>query len=658
MATLKKYKTKFQKNISIPKFSTLFHPGDNFYLYVNDEWLKKTNIPEYQVSYSVDDEIGSIIEKDLFLILDQCEEEASKGKEPKVFQQKLKDAIGRFALSSNRISVQKNSILLLKEEIQKLRCIRSIHDIGEILGSFSRNKVDSLLSTLLQLERTKDNESIYTLLIGSGSLGLPDISYYKGIAPGKQRTLISYISLIRNVCKMLEIEDVSNIVTLEAYFAAYIKVSSNKESYLLKGSELENKFRHFPWKTFFTSYGIQNWKEYTYRFQNDTWIKQLEKAFQSFSLEQWTQLFILHLILHALPILPPPYDDIHYNFFGKTLRGQEKKIYQKLLTLELTKEYLTTPLSILYKEYFLQESLKKKATYFIEKIRKSAIHQIETNKWLEDKTKIKAKEKVKDMILSIGWPDYYYKINLPKLQTDNLLMNIYLLAANSTDSDIYLLNKKSKPGKTWSEASFIVNAFYYSEINEFIIPAGSLMYPYFSDNKSSGWNYGGLGCVIGHEMIHAFDDSGRNYDEHGFLKKWWLPRDNRRFNSITKELIELYNNSKILDTKINGKLTLNENLADLGGLSIALHALKDEIQGKTDKEKKHELQQFFISYAITWRTKEQKIKQLQSLFIDAHSPPELRVNNIVNEFDEWYEAFDIQVENKMYIAPEDRIRVY
>uniref|UniRef100_A0A6C0D7G0 Peptidase M13 C-terminal domain-containing protein n=1 Tax=viral metagenome TaxID=1070528 RepID=A0A6C0D7G0_9ZZZZ len=657
MKTLKKYKTKFQKNIKYPEFSTLFHPGDNFYLYVNDEWLKKADIPPYQVSYSVDDEISDIIEKDLFNILNDSQAHAAKGKEPKTFDNKVKDVIGRFVMSSNRASVQNNSIKLLKEEIQKLRCIRSIDDIGEILGSFCRNKIDCLVSAFLHLERTKENESVYTLVITSGSLGLPDISYYKGTAPGKIRTLMSYISLVKKVCKLLEIEDISNIITLESYFASHIQSSLLDESILLKGSELENKFKNFPWCTFFSSYGITSWKDYTYRLQSNKFIHILEKAFQSFQLDQWIQFFILHIILHALPILPPPYDDIDYDFFSKTLSGQEKKIEQKFLTLQLTKQYLTTPLSILYKNTYLKESLKKSATQFIQNIRNSALKQIETNKWLEDKTKEIAKEKVHKMVLSIGWPEYYYKINLPMLQTDNLLMNIYLLSASSTDNDIYLLNKVSKPGKTWNEPSFYVNAFYYNEINEFVIPAGILEYPYFG-GSSIGWNYGGLGCVIGHEMIHAFDNDGRLYDQYGLKNNWWLARDNRRYNSITKKLVEFYNNSEVYNIKINGRLTLNENLADLGGVSIALEALKKEIKDLPDKERIYQLQQFFISYAVSWRTKEHKRKQLQSLFMDRHSPPDIRVNNIVVQFDEFYEAFSIKVEHKIYIPPEERIRIF
>ena len=262
------------------------------------------------------------------------------------------------------------------------------------------------------------------------------------------------------------------------------------------------------------------------------------------------------------------------------------------------------------------------------------------------------------MILSIGWPENYYPLNLPQLQTDNLLENIYLLSSSSTLNDINLLNTISEPGEYWNEPSFMVNAFYYNEINEFIVPAGSLLYPFYATDKSLGWNYGGLGCVIGHEMVHAFDEDGREYDAHGYYKPWWKGIDNRRYHKLSKHLKDLYNESKIYNIHLDGNKTVNENLADLGGVSIALEALKSEIANKSEKEKIYEYQQFFISYAISWRTKEEKKKVLQSLIMDRHSPPEFRVNNIVCQFDEFYKAFNVEVANTMYVPPEERIRVF
>ena len=286
------------------------------------------------------------------------------------------------------------------------------------------------------------------------------------------------------------------------------------------------------------------------------------------------------------------------------------------------------------------------------------MNQIESNSWLQTSTKKIAAKKIKNMTLSVGWPEYYYPLNLPQLNINNLLENIYLLNSTRTANSIQLLNTESEPGKFWEEGAFIVNAFYYNEINEFVVPAGSLLYPFYEEHESIGWNYGGLGSIIGHEMVHAFDENGRDYDEYGLYKQWWRPVDNRRYHVIIKKLEELYGNSTIYGKHINGDKTVSENLADLGGLSIALNALKYELKGATDKVKNSELRNFFISYAVSWRTKEERKKVLQSLITDMHAPPEFRVNNIVNQFDEWYEVFNVEATDKMYIAPENRIRVF
>jgi len=647
------------KDISIPPLNKGILPGDNFYLYVNSSWIKKTHIPGSSVSYSVNDEIQDQIDEKLFEILRDCEIFASKGINAK--GSKIRDIIGRLILSSMRFKVQKNSQILLKQKIQNLHCIRSVEDIGEVLGYLCKHSIPTILETYLQLERTEDDTCIYNLVIKDGMLGLPNDSYYKATAPGKLRTLYSYIKLVKKVCKILDIEDLSNVIPIEALFSAHIENCSLEDpnKSLFKGVELVKKFPNFPWRAFFQSYGIENFLENKFRISSVNYIRVLEESISTVSFEQWKQLFTLHTIFHALPFLPPPFDDIYFDFFEKSLRGQKKKISQNYLTLHIVQNYLSIPLSILFKDKYLEDSLKKDATKFIKTVQDSAIKQIESNSWLETKTKSRATKKIRDMVISIGWADKYPVLYVPTLHTDNLLYNIYALSSSKTFQDIQLLNKKTRPGVIWNEPNFLVNAYYYNEINEFVVPSGILMYPFFDRKKiSTGWNYGGLGAVIGHEMVHAFDEDGKNYDEKGVFKYWWSKKDLRKFRSFSKKLVDLYSSSKIYTISINGKKTLSENLADLGGLSIALEALKKEISSLNDSEKKEELKQFFISYAVSWRTKEEKQKVLQSLFMDAHAPPEFRVNNIVVHFDEWYYAFDIQVSNKLYIPVEERIRVF
>lgn len=646
--------SKFEKQISIPEFNNKINPGDNFYLHINDKWIEKTKIPKFTSSYSVNEEIEDIIQKDLYTIIDKCHNSIKKDENIGP----LEETIGKFALSSLRESVQKNSITALKKNIQIIGCIRSIEDIGDTLGYLCKNSIDTIISTYLQLERTKRDKSIYTLYITSSNLGLPDVSYYGATAPGKIQTLMSYIQMIRKVCKLLEIDDISDVVSLESFFSANLKKLEDDNSILIKGYELEKTFHIFPWDNFFTSYGIESWKKRTYRIESTRYFHVLERALKEVELEHFKKLFKLHLILNALLVLPEPYSNLYFEFYQNTLKGQKEKYSQKYLTLHLIKKHLATPLSILYKKEYLQDSLKNKATHFIEKIRSSALKQIESNSWLQKSTKNIAVKKIKNMALSIGWPNYYYPLNLPELNTDNLLENIYLLNSTKTANSVKLLNRESDPGKFWEEPSFMVNAFYYNEINEFVIPAGSLLYPFYEENESIGWNYGGLGTVIGHEMIHAFDENGRDYDENGLYNQWWSPTDNRRYHTLIKRLEELYANSTIYRTHLNGRRTVSENLADLGGLSIALGALKNELEGESEKIKNYEIREFFISYAVSWRTKEEKKKVLQSLITDMHSPPEFRVNNIVNQFDEWYDVFKIKSTDKIYIPPKDRIRVF
>jgi len=626
----------YQK-ILIPPYDIKINPGDNFYLYVNNNWLNKVTVPNYLSSFSVNEEIENNIDIDLFTILDDCEKSEND----------FKTLIANLVASSK--SPKSLSFNFLLSRIQNLNNIKTIDNIGEVLGYLCKHKINTLLDTYLILERTKENESIYTLVFNQGILGLPDKSYYLN-------NLNVYQELSNHLSKLLKIDDISKSVIVESFFSKYLK--DNVIGELYKGKELLKEFPIFPWKSFFTSYGIQDFEKYTFRIEAIEWIRVLEKSFKLFPIEDFKQLFIFNIILHALPYLSEPFSSLNYEFFEKSFSGQKKKISQKHLILEICKEYITTPLSILYKEKFLKLSLKTKATKFIESIRKSSIEQIETNSWLQTKTKKEAIEKIKNMILSIGWPEKYPNYNLSILNKNNLLENIYTLSSASVKEDIELLNKESKPGVTWKEPSFIVNAYYYNEINEFIIPAGTLFYPFFGDNCSIGWNYGGLGAVIGHEMIHAFDNDGKEYDEFGLHRKWWLAKDHSQYKIYSKKLIHLFNSSKIYDKNVNGEKTLNENIADLGGLSIALEALKKEIKLYDKKKEKYELQQFFISYAVSWRTKDEKYRVLKNLITDVHSPPEFRVNNIINQFDEWYKVFDIKKDNTMFIELDKRIRVF
>jgi putative endopeptidase len=213
-----------------------------------------------------------------------------------------------------------------------------------------------------------------------------------------------------------------------------------------------------------------------------------------------------------------------------------------------------------------------------------------------------------------------------------------------------MLSRLGQINRYWDEGIYRVNAYYYSENNEIMIPYGTTYSPFYSSKKSMAWNYGALGSILGHEICHAFDDDGKTYDVHGQKKKWWSRKDNLRFNQKSKALIKLFHSQTVDGTHLNGKKTLGENIADLGGVAIALEALQNNLPEGADTQEAY--REFFIAFAVSWRTKYRKQKLQRMIESDVHAPAEFRVNCVVTQFDEFYEAFDIEEK------PKEKIRIF
>jgi len=643
------------RKIELPDYVKSVKPGDNFYAHINGHWLQSASIPPFRSSYGVSEEIESLIEKQLTTLMNKSYTLAERGQKPTTKREKMMDVIGRFMLSSLREKKQINSVEYLRRNLRKMICIRGTEDLGHHLGAFNRYGITTILSLSI-FHRL--NPSEYSFVIGKGGLGLPDLSYYNGTAPGKTQTLIAYSNLCQTITKELHIEDIRSAIQTEAILSVMMDKYSDDKYEDIRGEELEARFPEFPWNSLFDSYGAPTmWKHKVIRIYNSRWIQYLSKLFKTWSSEVWTNLFSLHMILYSLPILPYPYDTLHFEFFGKKLRGQMEKPTQYQLTLNLCKLILRIPMSYLYIEDYITPESKTSATIFAEKIKKHTMKNLEKIDWLEETTRKTAIKKIADMRLQISHPSSFPSLEIPYLITDNFLENVFLLTEMNTKAMISKLT--TKVAEIWDETPYTVNAYYFSERNQFILPAASIQWPFYSHSKERlGWSYGGLGAIIGHEITHAYDLDGKEYTENGVKENWWTRKDNQEYNKRVDKLIKLFNKGKVLGHQVDGNLTVSENFADLGGLAIALDALKDELRGVSEAEMKKQLRDFFISYAVSWRVKERPRKALQSLFLDVHAPAELRVNYIVSQFDDWYELFGVTTEDKLYSPPEERIKIF
>jgi putative endopeptidase len=635
-----------QKNIS---------PGDDFYKFVNGKWLRHVNMPPYLSSYGVSEEIEDQVNKELMEILFDARKRVVTTADKHIPHTIY--LLGTLAESALNNKVQENSVKFLRSLINNLRCIRSYEDVASSIGDFLKNRINTLIGFMAVIP--ENDGSTIRLTLMPGDLGLPDTSYYEN---RHSRIIGAYTKLLQKLSIDFDIPGLERLVTIETISAEMIIKSRGDSEILLSGKELQHKFPAIPWQIFFQStfeISAAKLENHKILITSPTWFEYLNKLFKHMPIDQWKLLLAGNLLVYMLPLLPPPYDDMEFELFGHRMRGQSEKMPQKRLTLRLAQQWLKGSLGSVYVEKCVNPTVKEDATSIAKEIKQMAFERIGLVDWLDIKTRKKAQKKIDNIYLGVAYPSVIQKDKKTNLNPENLLENVLKLSNLDFKDETEKINTKLNLPK-WDDPVFAVNAYYYNEGNKLILPAGILRWPFFNTAANDGWNFGGIGATIGHEICHAFDNDGKEFDEFGRRDSWWNETEIQNYRKKAKKLIELFNKTEYYGHHLNGMLTLSENIADLGGLAIALEALKKRLKSKnlSKDETKKQLCNFFISFAVSWRTKEKKEKVLQSLFMDVHSPPSARVNNIVAQFDDWYECFDIKPGDKLYVASENRIHIF
>ena len=652
--------------IHVPPMSKSVKPGTDFYRACNDEWLKHTHLPRYRDTYSVSEELEEFLETFLHKIAQNATHVAKVGSVPRSHEGKAKDAIGRLVLSAMRPEKQGANVEYLKRALRSLSCMRDNNDIARTMAIMIRSGVPTILKVTIDIgtAATKGSDR-YVVTLEPGSLGLPDPHHYLSTSIGlPTKTLLKkYREFLEFIGKEFDLDyNLANGISIESALAEPLaKFAEDTEIRTTSLAELKRKFAAIPWDTLFEALGISGSTLRNLGVISPEWLSILNAAFEKTPIGHWSLLLGIHMAVHGAPYLPPPFDEQHFQLFGKTLYGQAVKIPQHILTMNVLKDYMSDYMSYFFIKNVLEPAEKAKATKFVGTIFDATIGRLKSNNWMEEKTKSKCIRKVAAIRRSIFYPDpVRLPAVIPDLQTDNFLANIYLLNAAKFDAHVKKLSTTAvNTGKQWDEPAYTVNAYYYQEINQIVLPAGNFFWPFY-DSGLIGWNYGGLGAVIAHEILHAFDEEGKDINEKGEEEMLWTAKDNREYERRIQSIVALFNSAKVGGIHVNGKLTVSENLADLGGLAIALDALRIALDAKkvAVAERKKELRDFFIAYAVSWRTKERPQKQMDRLYTDRHAPPQFRVNLIVSQFDEWYEAFGVVTGDALYVPPEERLRIF
>lgn len=631
-------------------FSTDHKPGNNFFMYVNEKWLESNPIPNDFSdwgSFSVLEEINNENVKDI--VETQYPEGSDFNKFNILYNQGLDE------------KTRKN-IDDIYTYVNEIKNSESINDLLKLVTDYQMTwNIGSPF--YLSVYSDYDEANMNILHLSTGGLGLPDRDYY--FLESKQNERNEYKLFLRKFCDYFKLNiDIDNIYNLEEQLAehTYTRVQKRQTELLKNTRTLEQILSDYPSfdfvKYFFKKLNVPSGK---INLSNPNYFFNLDKLYQESNLQLWKDYYTLKFLMSVKNYLSIDLDKICFDFYGKILNGTQemKPLWKRVLSN--TENQLGQLIGQCFVTKYFSSKAREDACEMITYLKNELGNSIKNLDWMENETKEKALEKLDNMKVKIGYPDKWRVYTSDVSKEYSYLKNN--LMCNKSDNEYRLNNLYKEIDRTeWFMDPQTVNAYYSPSYNEIVFPAGILQPPFFSEKYDKALNFGGIGAVIGHEMTHGFDDQGCKYDTSGNLNNWWSESDYEKYKLKTLVLKNQFDNYVIEGINVNGELTLGENLADLGGVTIAIQGLKNYIKENPSENILIDgftpIQRLFINYSRIWCSKSRPEATKQRLMTDPHSPALFRVNGIIKNIPDFYDAFNVETFNDLYIEPDNRAKIW
>lgn len=640
---------------------TSVRPQDDFYHFANGNWIKKNKIPPEESRWGSFITLRYNTERQLKAIV---EELLAKKKLKNGSPEQLVSDLYRSALDlKTRNSLGPKPIEPLCKEIQSLS---SLPELLHIVARLHRTVSSPLWATYLDQDPRNSNK--YLLGLAQGGLGLPDRDYYLLDAPEQKRVREAYVVHIKNLLKLFgkkesEItRDAQIIMRLETALA---KVSMTKEDARDVDKTTNRRtvgtwskeVPQIDWKNYFSLLGAEV-KEINVA--QPEFLAKMAKMLKSEPLEDWKIYIEWHLLNDAASLLSQKYIEENFNFYGKVMTGTKKIRAPWRRALSAVNGSVGEALGKLYVKRHFPPAAKKEIDTLVSDLFDAYEDRLRKIDWMSKPTKHKAIRKLRAMNRKIGYPTRFRDYKGLKIRPDDYFGNI-LRSAMCEHRRAMKRLRKPVDRKEWFMTPQTVNAYCHFNLNEIVFPAAILQPPFFDFTADDAVNYAGIGSVIGHEITHGFDDQGSKFDHRGNLKSWWTTKDRKRFEKKAEILVKQFDVCEVIDgVYANGKLTLGENIADLGGLAIAwdayqLHLHKTgrkNIDGYTPEER------FFFGFAQQEREIARKEFMKMAALTDPHAPHFLRVNGPVSNTEAFYSTFGVKKGDKLYREPNKRAKIW
>ncbi|WP_425639012.1 M13 family metallopeptidase [Algoriphagus yeomjeoni] len=644
--------------VEVSEIDTSIKPGDNFFMYVNGIWYDTAKIADDQSgvgSYS----FLNIPQKKL---LENILEEISRAENPAgSIEQKVGDF---YASGMDTEAINSRGFEPIKPILEE---IESISDLPSLL-SFVTDEIKSNSESIIGLGISPDaeNSSINIAHFSQTGLGLPDRDYYFKSDSSTLAIQQAYLDYLATLFQLTGTDESTALKNARSVYAIEKKLAEShktrierrvvKENYhKMAVSELDKKQPNIRWSSMLDQLGLD---ADSVDVRQPAYYETLNSMLKTVSISDWKNYIKAHTLSSYAEVLSKPFEDASFAY-EKVISGQSTQLTRAQQMVQKVDRQLGFALGQLYVKRYFNEDAKKRVLDLVNNLQKAFESRINQLDWMSDSTKTQAKEKLYAITKKIGYPDEWreYDVSIdPTKYFENVL-------ALRKDQSQYQLDKFGKaPNKLeWGTTPSTVTAYYNPSLNEIVFPAGILQYPYFDLYADDAINYGGIGMVIGHELTHAFDDQGAQYDKDGNVKNWWTEADYEKFKGKTQQLIERYDTFTVLDSvHVKGAMTIGENTADNGALYIAYEAFKLTEQGQdtTKIDGFTPDQRFCLSIARIWRVKTRDEFLRTYVNTNSHSPAVWRVNGPLMNFDPFYAAFNIQPGDVNYKSEAERIKIW
>jgi len=651
-----------RSGLDLNHIDSAVRPQDDLFRFMNGKWLKESKIPEDRASDGAFYWLYEQAEKQVKqIILDQAASGAAAGSNA----QKIGDLYNSFM---DEAKAEQLGTTPIEKDLAAAASFKTADQFFQILGDLESRGLSGLFYSYVSTDNKDSTKNI--LYLGQGGISLPDEAYYREDEYHEIRdAFLIHVEKIFDLAKLANGKAAAaQVLELETQIAAChwdqvrdrdAEATYNKKSF----SELVDLATTFNWPLWMAASNTPAHVLEQVVVRQPSFFAGLSKLIQSFDLEKWRSWLTWHIISGASPYLNKALVDENFNFYGTTLSGIPKLKERWKRGVGLVEGALGEAVGQIYVDRHFGKQAKERMVGLVANLIQAYRVDIKALTWMSDETKEKAFVKLDKFTPKIGYPDKWRDYSNLTITPGDLIGNLAAIAKYSQDFE-YAKIGKAVDKSEWYMTPQTVNAYYNPGMNEIVFPAAILQPPFFdvlADDDAA--NYGGIGAVIGHEIGHGFDDQGSKYDGDGNLVNWWSDKDRAEFEKRTKKLIEQYDQlspSAAPDVKVNGALTIGENIGDLGGLTIAYKAYEISLAGKKAEEIDGYTgaQRFFMGWAQSWRGKYRPEEVRRRIATDPHSPDEFRCNQIVANLSEFYDAFGVNDGDQHFMASSDRVRIW